>query len=90
MNYVLVDGLPAEIASDYAPGCAPAPRPAPIQKDPTRASASFAVGDQVSHKTFGPGIVLAVQGDTIEVKFTRTNKTKKLMKGFAPIVKIEG
>lgn len=71
-------------------GGAPAPRPAPIQKDPARASASFAVGDQVSHKTFGPGIVLAVQGDTIEVKFTRTNKTKKLMKGFAPIVKIEG
>ena len=71
-------------------GGAPAPRTAPIQKDPTRASASFAVGDQVSHKTFGPGVVLAVQGDTIEVKFTRTNKTKKLMKGFAPIVKIEG
>ena len=71
-------------------GGAPAPRTAPIQKDPARASASFAVGDQVSHKTFGPGIVLAVQGDTIEVKFTRTNKTKKLMKGFAPILKIEG
>ena len=71
-------------------GGASAPRPAPIQKDPARASASFAVGDQVSHKTFGPGVVLAVQGDTIEVKFTRTNKTKKLMKGFAPIVKIEG
>ena len=71
-------------------GGASAPRPTPIQKDPVRASASFAVGDQVSHKTFGPGIVLAVQGDTIEVKFTRTNKTKKLMKGFAPIVKIEG
>ena len=71
-------------------GGTPAARPAPIQKDPTRAAASFAVGDQVSHKTFGPGVVLAVQGDTIEVKFTRTNKTKKLMKGFAPIVKIEG
>ena len=71
-------------------GGAPAPRTAPIQKDPARASASFAVGDQVSHKTFGPGVVLAVQGDTIEVKFTRTNKTKKLMKAFAPIVKIEG
>ena len=71
-------------------GGASAPRPAPIQKDPARASASFAVGDQVSHKTFGPGVVLAVQGDTIEVKFTRTNKTKKLMKGFAPIIKIEG
>lgn len=65
-------------------------QPASIRKDPARANASFAVGDHVSHKTFGPGIVLAVQGDIIEVKFTRTNKTKKLMKGFAPIVKIEG
>ena len=37
-----------------------------------------------------PGKVLAVTGDTIEVKFTRTGKTKKLLKGFAPLVKIEG
>ena len=29
-------------------------------------------------------------GDVIEVKFTRTGKVKKLMKGFAPIVKVEG
>ena len=43
-----------------------------------------------SSKTFGPGKVLAVTGDTIEVKFTRTGKTKKLLKGFAPLVKIEG
>ena len=42
------------------------------------------------HKTFGPGKVLSVSGDTIEVKFTRTGKTKKLLKGFAPLVKIEG
>jgi DNA helicase-2/ATP-dependent DNA helicase PcrA len=44
----------------------------------------------VAHKTFGPGVVKAVSGDTIEVYFTRTGKTKKLLKGFAPIVKIEG
>ncbi|OFK23576.1 DNA helicase UvrD [Olsenella sp. HMSC062G07] len=65
-------------------------RPAPIRKDPAKAAESFAVGDQISHKTFGPGVVRAASGDTIEVYFSRTGKTKKLMKGFAPIVKIEG
>ncbi len=51
---------------------------------------TFAKGDRVSHKTFGPGIVVGVSGDTLEVSFSRTGKTKKLLKGFAPIVKIEG
>ena len=51
---------------------------------------TFAKGDRVSHKTFGPGIIVGVTGDTLEVSFTRTGKTKKLLKGFAPIVKIEG
>ncbi|HIY50898.1 MAG TPA: UvrD-helicase domain-containing protein [Candidatus Olsenella avicola] len=70
-------------ASEFKPSRATAPaRPAP--------AASFSSGDSVSHKTFGPGKVLAVTGDTIEVKFTRTGKTKKLLKGFAPLVKIEG
>ena len=55
-----------------------------------RESASFSPGDHVSHKTFGPGVVLSASGDTIEVRFTRTGKTKKLLKGFAPLVKIEG
>ena len=71
-------------------GSREAVRPAPIKKDAKKAAETFLPGDQVSHKTFGPGKVLAVQGDTIEVRFTRTGKTKKLMKGFAPIVKIEG
>ena len=61
-----------------------------IKRDASKAAETFLPGDQVSHKTFGPGKVVAVQGDTIEVHFTRTGKTKKLMKGFAPIVKIEG
>ena len=65
-------------------------RPKPIQPSAERASASFAAGDQVVHKTFGPGVVKGVSGDTIEVYFSRTGKTKKLLKGFAPIVKIEG
>ena len=60
----------------------PAPRPV------ADASVSLAKGDRVSHKTFGPGVVLGVSGDTIEVKFTRTGKTKKLLKGFAPLVKV--
>ncbi len=51
---------------------------------------AFAKGDRVSHKTFGPGIIVGVSGDTLEVSFSRTGKTKKLLKGFAPIVKIEG
>lgn len=50
----------------------------------------FAVGDRVSHKTFGPGVVVSAEGDIIEVQFSRTGKRKKLMRGFAPIVKIEG
>ena len=70
---------------------APAPRAVtPIRRDAAKASMSFEKGDHVTHKTFGPGVVKNVVGDTIEVYFTRTGKTKKLLKGFAPIVKIEG
>ncbi|MBR2682923.1 MAG: UvrD-helicase domain-containing protein [Atopobiaceae bacterium] len=64
-------------------------RPAPIKRDANKAAETFQPGDHVSHKTFGPGVVKAASGDTIEVFFSRTGKTKKLMKGFAPIVKIE-
>ncbi len=64
--------------------------PAPIQRDRAKVAESFAPGDRVSHKTFGPGVVRSASGDTVEVFFSRTGKTKKLMKGFAPIVKIEG
>jgi DNA helicase-2/ATP-dependent DNA helicase PcrA len=61
-----------------------------IQRDAAKAKESFAPGDRIVHKTFGPGVVTAASGDTIEVRFSRTGKTKKLMKGFAPIVKVEG
>lgn len=50
---------------------------------------SFVKGDLVDHKTFGRGKVIAVDGDTIQVHFTNLNKTKKLLKDFAPIVKIK-
>ncbi|MDO4848966.1 MAG: UvrD-helicase domain-containing protein [Coriobacteriia bacterium] len=72
-------GGSARAASETSAASAPA-RPA--------APDAFAKGDRVSHKTFGPGVVLGVSGDTIEVKFTRTGKTKKLLKGFAPLVKV--
>ena len=49
----------------------------------------FVEGDHIAHKTFGPGVVLSVNGDMIEVQFSRTGQRKKLMRGFAPIVKIE-
>ncbi|MBR3314591.1 MAG: UvrD-helicase domain-containing protein [Atopobiaceae bacterium] len=51
---------------------------------------AFAAGDHVSHKTFGPGVVLAAEGDIIKVRFSRTGNVKQLMRGFAPLVKIEG
>jgi DNA helicase-2/ATP-dependent DNA helicase PcrA len=63
---------------------------APRRPEPKKTSDVFAVGDQVSHKTFGPGRVIAVEGDMITVQFSRTGQRKKLMRGFAPIVKIEG
>ncbi|VWL89842.1 ATP-dependent DNA helicase PcrA [Collinsella aerofaciens] len=56
--------------------------------DRARASQDFTAGDTVSHKTFGTGTVISVAGDMIEVQFEKTGQTKKLMKGFAPIVKL--
>ena len=64
---------------------------APVEQrrpDAARAAEVFAVGDAVSHKTFGAGTVISVDGDMIEVQFEKSGKTKKLMKGFAPIVKL--
>ena len=56
--------------------------------DAAKAAETFAPGDQVSHKTFGPGTVVSASGDMIEVQFEKSGQTKKLMKGFAPIVKL--
>lgn len=83
------------VASTFGSGAPRAKKP-PSKVSPTverkvdRASASqdFAAGDTVSHKTFGTGTVISVAGDMIEVQFEKTGQTKKLMKGFAPIVKL--
>ena len=52
------------------------------------AKMTFAAGDMVDHKTFGRGKVTKVDGDTLYVKFAKTGQTKKLLKDYAPIVKI--
>ncbi len=52
------------------------------------ANMSFAVGDVVDHKVFGRGKVISVEGDTLQVRFQRTGQTKKLLKDYAPIVKV--
>ena len=73
---------------------APRPKKASVsatverERAATAAATSFAAGDRVSHKTFGPGTVISAAGDMIEVQFERSGQTKKLMKGFSPIVKL--
>ena len=52
------------------------------------AKMAFATGDSVDHKTFGRGKVTKVDGDTLYVKFAKSGQTKKLLKDYAPIVKI--
>lgn len=83
------------VASTFGSGAPRAKRPSSkvsptVERKVDRASASqdFAAGDTVSHKTFGTGTVISVAGDMIEVQFEKAGQTKKLMKGFAPIVKL--
>ena len=83
------------VASTFGSGAPRAKKPSSkvsptVERKVDRASASqdFAAGDTVSYKTFGTGTVLSVVGDMIEVQFEKTGQTKKLMKGFAPIVKL--
>ena len=56
--------------------------------DAVKAAETFAPGDTVSHKTFGTGKVISAEGDMIGVQFDKSGQTKRLMKGFAPIVKL--
>ena len=83
------------VASTFGSGAPRAKKPSSkvsptVERKVDRASASqdFAAGDTVSHKTFGTGTVISVVGDMVEVQFEKTGQTKKLMKGFAPIVKL--
>ncbi|MDR1775346.1 MAG: UvrD-helicase domain-containing protein [Actinomycetes bacterium] len=48
----------------------------------------FAVGDTVSHKVWGRGEVQEIAGEALYVHFPNTVGRKKLVVGFAPIVKV--
>lgn len=51
---------------------------------------AFETGDTVDHKAFGRGRVVSVDGDQLSIRFDRTGETKKLLVGYAPIVKVRG
>ena len=76
-------------ASHRQRSAAPAPKVEQRRPDAAKAAEVFAPGDTVRHKTFGTGTVITASGDMIEVKFEKTGQVKKLMKGFAPIVKVD-
>lgn len=65
-------------------------RPAvkPEAQNKAAAKMTFTKGDTVDHKVFGRGTITKVDGDTLHVRFSRTGQTKKLLKDYAPIVKI--
>lgn len=65
-------------------------RPAvkPEAQKKAAAKMTFIKGDTVDHKVFGRGTITKVDGDTLHVRFSRTGQTKKLLKDYAPIVKI--
>lgn len=65
-------------------------RPAvkPEAQKKAAAKMTFTKGDTVDHKVFGRGTIIKVDGDTLHVRFSRTGQTKKLLKDYAPIVKI--
>ena len=54
-----------------------------------REALAFAVGDEVDHKIFGRGAITGIDGDVLHIRFIKSGETKKLLKGYAPIVKIK-
>lgn len=81
---------PATFGGGQGRGGRRSAEPAVEQRRPdvAKAAEKFSAGDTVSHKTFGQGKVLSAEGDIIEVQFEKSGQIKKLMKGFAPIVKL--
>lgn len=75
-----------------ASGSRPRQQTRPAVKPEARKKAAvkmtFTKGDTVDHKVFGRGTITKVDGDTLHVRFSRTGQTKKLLKDYAPIVKI--
>ncbi|HSK47330.1 MAG TPA: UvrD-helicase domain-containing protein [Coriobacteriia bacterium] len=69
------------------------PRPAGggagASKAPKPPTETFEAGDAVDHKAFGRGKVVKVDGDALTIRFDRSGETKKLLVGYAPIVKLK-
>jgi DNA helicase-2/ATP-dependent DNA helicase PcrA len=53
-----------------------------------RQAVSFETGDEVDHKSFGRGVITEIDGDALYIRFAKTGQTKKLLKGYAPLVKL--
>ena len=70
-------------------GGAPGGPAGAASRQPKPPAESFEVGDFVDHKAFGRGRVTSVKGDALEICFDRTGETKKLLVGYAPIVKLK-
>lgn len=75
-------------ASGSRPRQQTCPAVKPEAQKKAAAKMTFTKGDTVDHKVFGRGIITKVDGDTLHVRFSRTGQTKKLLKDYAPIVKI--
>ena len=60
----------------------------PISNEPKKVDALFNVGDKISHKAFGNGIVVAVTGDLITVAFSAEYGIKKLKANHPAIRKL--
>jgi DNA helicase-2/ATP-dependent DNA helicase PcrA len=73
----------------FGGGGAPRGTAAGASKQAKVPTETFGVGDAVDHKAFGRGCVISVKGDALEIRFDRTGETKKLLVGYAPIVKLE-
>ena len=71
----------------FGSGAARSGKPAPTFSQ-AKADEKFEQGDRVDHKTFGRGVVMEVKGDALTVAF-ENGQTKKLLKGYAPIVKLK-
>jgi DNA helicase-2/ATP-dependent DNA helicase PcrA len=61
---------------------------ASVRPDSASTSAQFEIGDAVIHKTFGKGMVKGIEGDSLTIRFEGPAGTKKLLAGYAPIVKV--
>ncbi|MBR2836722.1 MAG: UvrD-helicase domain-containing protein [Coriobacteriales bacterium] len=58
-----------------------------ISYNSLKSESDFKKGDLINHKKFGLGSIMAVDGDKLTVAF-ESGVTKNLLKGYAPIVKV--